>query len=59
METTPLNTHGYLRLISPECRIHVHLFTDVNTGLITTGLVEFRADNGRVWGPLTEVSKVA
>ena len=59
METTPLNTHGYLRLISQDCRIHVHLFTDVNTGLITTGLVEFRADNGRVWGPLTEVSKVA
>lgn len=59
METTPLTVHGYIKLMSANCRIHLHLFTDVDTGLITTGLVEYRADNGTVWGPLTEVRPVA
>lgn len=59
METTPLTTHGYLKLQSSNCRVFVHLFTDVDTGLITTGLVEFRADNGTVWGHLHEVFPVA
>ena len=59
METPTLTVHGYTHLQSDNCRLHLYLFTDVNTGLITTGLVEFRADNGTVWGPLTEVRPVA
>jgi len=59
METTPLTVTGYTRLITDNGRVHVHLFREVNTGLITTGLVEFRADNGTVWGPLFEVSPSA
>ena len=58
METTPLTVTGYTRLIADNGRIHVHLFREVATGLITTGLVEFRADNGKVWGPMTEVRPV-
>ena len=59
METTSLTTHGYIKLMSNNARVHVHLFTNLTTGLITTGLVEFRADNGTVWGHLHEVFPVA
>lgn len=44
--------------MSDNTRVHVYLFHDVDTGLITTGLIEFRADNGTVWGSLTEVRPV-
>jgi hypothetical protein len=49
---------GYSKLMSDNTRVHVYLFHDVDTGLITTGLIEFRADNGTVWGSLTEVRPV-
>lgn len=55
METSPLTVTGYTRLIADNGRVHVHLFREVATGLITSGLVEFRADNGIVWGPMFEV----
>ena len=60
METPqmPLTVHGWTRLTSDNGRIQIHLFREVSTGLITTGLVEFRADNGTVWGPLREVRPV-
>lgn len=46
-------------MASDNGRFNLYLFRDADTGLITTGLVEFRADNGTVWGPLTEVHPVA
>ena len=59
METPTLTVHGWQHLMSADCRVHLHLFSDVASGLITTGLVEFRADNGRVWGSTFEVQPVA
>lgn len=49
---------GFTKMMSDNARIHLYLFRDADTGLITTGLLEFRADNGTVWGPLTEVHPV-
>lgn len=59
METSPLTVHGWTRLISDNGRIQIHLFRHVETGTITTGLVQFRADNGTVFGSPMEVKPVA
>lgn len=58
METTPLTIRGYTRLEADSGRIRIHLFRNVETGLITSGLVEYRNADGTVWGPMTQVQPV-
>lgn len=59
METQPLTIRGYTRLTADNGRVRVHLFRDATTGLIASGLVEYRTPDGEAWGPIHEVKPVA
>lgn len=54
-----INHVGYVALRSKDKKTLVQVFIDLQTGLIEDAQVCTRAQSWHLWGPLTEVERVA
>lgn len=53
------DTYGYLPVVSPDNRILVQIFVDLDTGLIEHVSVALRDESWHSWGPPIKCAKDA